>query len=114
MKYTILILVNATNQWLSMPRHERDVFVETEVRPIFDKYRDACDIKLFDADFTNSNVSDFLIVETSDMNAFGYMIGYLRESKTFAVPYFSIRELIIGVPNNFRGSLSIGDITGAR
>jgi hypothetical protein len=110
MNYTILILVNATPQWLSLQRSERDHFVENEIRPIFAKYGDSCKIKLFDSDFTNPSISDFMIVETEDLQAFGFMMGYLRESKTFATPYFELKELIVGVPNNFRGSLDIMDV----
>ncbi|WP_428330584.1 darcynin family protein [Mucilaginibacter sp.] len=110
MEYTILILVNATNQWLSLPRAERDEFVEKELQPILKKYSSSCNVKLYDSDFTHPAVSDFLIIETNDLKEYGYMIGYLRESKTFAVPYFEIKDLIVGVNNNFRGSLSIGNI----
>ncbi|MCW3465833.1 darcynin family protein [Chitinophaga nivalis] len=112
MEYTILILVNATSQWLSMPRTERDTFVETEFRPILQHYSNVCKVRLYDADFTHPGVSDFLIIETSDLQAFGYLMGYLRESKTLAAPYFSVKELVIGVPNNFRGSMAVSDITG--
>jgi Darcynin, domain of unknown function len=112
MNYTILILVNATPQWLSLQRSERDHFVETELQPIFAKYGHSCNIRLFDSDFTNPGVSDFIIVETEDLKEFGFMMGYLRESKTFAAPYFDIKDLIVGVPNNFRGSLDIADIRG--
>lgn len=111
MKYTILILVNATSQWLLLPRSARDAFVENELQPILKKFSSSCNIRLFDSDFTHSKISDFLIIETDDLNEYGYLIGYLRESKTFAAPYFEIIDLIIGVNNNFRGSLDIQDVT---
>jgi hypothetical protein len=110
MTYTILILVNATPAWLTLSRIERDRFVEHELRPILGKYAHSCTIRLFDCDFTNPDVSDFMIVETAEMKDFGFLMGYLRESGTFAVPYFEIKNLIIGVPNNFRGSIGIADV----
>ncbi|MBB6129534.1 darcynin family protein [Mucilaginibacter lappiensis] len=112
MKYTILILVNATGQWLTLPRAERDAFVENELRPIFKKFKTNCNIRLYDADFTHAHISDFLIVETDNLEDHAYLMGYLRESKTFAIPYFEVKELVVGVANNFRGSLAIEDITG--
>ena len=111
MEYTILILVNATNQWLLLPRKDRDSFVEKELQPVFEKFSSSCKIRLFDSDFTHSRISDFLIIETDNLKEYGYLIGYLRESKTFAIPYFEIKDLIIGVNNNFRGSLNIQNIT---
>ncbi|NSL88698.1 darcynin family protein [Chitinophaga solisilvae] len=110
MEYTILVLVNATSLWLSMPRTERDSFVEKEVRPILNHFSDRCNIRLYDADFTNAAISDFLIVETNDLSAFGFMMGYLRESKTFAAPYFTVQQLVVGVANNFRGSMDVKDL----
>jgi darcynin-like uncharacterized protein len=110
MNYTIVILFNATSQWLSMSRTERDHFNENELRPILRKYSDTCKISLFDSDFTHSSVSDFIIIETDDLIEYGYMMGYLRESKTLAAPYFEIKELVVGVPNNFRGSIDVKDI----
>lgn len=110
MQYTILILVKASHPWLSMPRAERDLFVENEIRPILSKYSDSCSIRLFDCDFTNAEVSDFFIIETADLIQYGYLIGYLRESKTLAVPYFEIKNIVIGVPNNFRGSMEVAKL----
>ena len=111
MRYTIIILVNATHQWLSLSRRERDEFIEGELRPIFKRYSDSCDIRLYDSDFTTAGISNFMIVETEDLSAFGFLMGYLRESKTLASPYFTIKQLVVGVPNNFRGSISIEEVS---
>lgn len=113
MNYTILLLVKATPQWLTLPRTQRDQFVQTEVRAVLDKFSDQCSIRLFDCDFTHAQVSDFMIIETGNLEQYGYLTGYLRESKTLAVPYFEIKDIIIGVPNNFRGSMNIDDIVQA-
>nr|MBB6148007.1 hypothetical protein [Mucilaginibacter sp. SP1R1] len=59
----------------------------------------------------HSRISDFLIIETHDLKEYGYLIGYLRESKTFAAPYSKLEDIIIGVSNNFRGSLNFQDIS---
>ncbi|MBC9909629.1 darcynin family protein [Chitinophaga varians] len=113
MQYTIILLAKATPQWLTKSRSERDQFVTTEVRPILDKFSDQCSVRLFDCDFTHAAVSDFMIIETSNLEHFGYLVGYLRESHTFAAPYFDVKDIIIGVPNNFRGSMNVDDIRKA-
>ncbi len=110
MQYTIVILVKASHKWLSMPRVERDAFVAGEIRPILNKYSDSCSIRLFDCDFTHPDISDFFILETADLVQYDYLIGYLRESATFAVPYFEVKNIVIGVPNNFRGSMNLEDV----
>lgn len=113
MNYIIILLVKATPQWLTLPRTQRDQFVQTEVRPILDKFAGQCSVRLFDCDFTHAQVSDFMIIETTNLEQYAYLIGYLRESKTLAVPYFDIKDIIVGVPNNFRGSMDIDDIRQA-
>ncbi len=113
MHYTIILTAKATAQWLTKSRPERDHFLETEVRPVLDKFADQCSVRLFDCDFTHAQVSDFMIIETDNLEHFGYLIGYLRESKTFAAPYFDVKDIIIGVPNNFRGPMNIDDIRKA-
>jgi hypothetical protein len=113
MKYTIVLLANATPQWMSLSREDRDQFVETEIRAILEKFKSSCRVRLFDSDFTHATVSDFMIIETDDLMAFGYLMGYLRESKTFAAPFFTVRELVVGVDNNFRGSINIGEVVAA-
>lgn len=110
MNYTILVLVNASHAWLSLKREERDLFVEKELQPVLQKYSDTCEIDIFDCDFTHASVSDFLIIKTTNLSDWGYLMGYLRESKTFAAPYFEVKDIVIGVPNNFRGSMNIDDI----
>jgi mRNA-degrading endonuclease RelE of RelBE toxin-antitoxin system len=110
MTYTILILTKTSSQWLTLPREKRDLFVQTELLPIFAKFAKTCSVKLYDSDFSNAHISDFVIIETENLEEYGHLMGYLRESKTFSIPYFEVKDIIIGTPNNFRGSLSVSDI----
>lgn len=96
-----------------LSREERDKFVEKEIRPLLAHFGETCSINIYDSDFTHANISDFIIIHTESLEQYGYLIGYLRESKTFAIPYFEIKELVVGVNNNFRGSIAINDIIGS-
>lgn len=110
MRYTIVILLNATPLWLSKSRAERDEFVNVELGPVLNHFSASCKVSLFDSDFTHAKVSDFMLVETDELETYGLMMGYLRESATLAAPYFVIQELVVGVANNFRGSMEIADL----
>ena len=110
MTYTIIMLLNTTQEFMRKTREERDEIVKTEVRPLFAHFREKCNISMFDCDFTNPNYSDFMILTTDSLEDYGYLMGYIRESQILSAPYFEIKELVIGVPQNFRGSINMADI----
>src|SRR5688572_32392005 len=61
--YTVLLLLNATPQWLSLTRDERSVFFEKEVMPIFQKVGKTVKVNFFDSEYFHSTVSDFMIIK---------------------------------------------------
>ena len=70
--YTILILMNATPEWLSLTRNERSIFFEKEVIPIFGKVGNSVNVKLCDSEYFNAQVSDFMILETTNLDDYKY------------------------------------------
>lgn len=99
--YTILVLMNATPQWLSLTRNQRSQFFEKQVMPIFQKVGQSVDVKLFDSEYFHAKVSDFMIITTSHLNQYKLLIELLRDSKIYGVPYFEIVEIIVGQENLF-------------
>lgn len=110
MTYTILILFNATAHFMGKDRSVRDEIVKNEIRPLITHFGEKININMFDCDFTHSKYSDFMIATTDNLEDFGYFMGYMRESQVLAAPYFEIKELVIGVPQNFRGSINMRDL----
>lgn len=94
--YTILVLLNASPQWLSLNRDERSQFVEEELKPIFSKVNPAVEIRLFDSEYFHAAVSDFMIISTKDLNQYKLLIEMLRDSKIYGVPYFEVKDIIVG------------------
>ncbi len=101
-KYTILILMNATPAWLSLSREARGEFFEKEVMPVFMKVGESVSVKLYDSEYFHGRVSDYLIVETTDLYQYKYMMEMLRDTKIYGVPYFDIVDIIPGQENAFR------------
>lgn len=99
--YTILVLMNATPQWLSLTRDQRSQFFEKQVMPIFQEVGQSVDVKLFDSEYFHAKVSDFMIITTSHLNQYKLLIELLRDSKIYGVPYFEIVEIIVGQENLF-------------
>ena len=99
--YTILILMNATPEWLSLTRNERSIFFENEVTPIFEKVGNSVKVKLCDSEYFHAQVSDFMILETTNLDDYKYLIEKLRDTKVYGIPYFIIKDIIIGQQNLF-------------
>ena len=100
--YTILILMNATPSWLSLSREERGNYFEKKVVPIFEKFSKSIRVRLFDAEYFHSKISDFMIVETTDLKQYRYFIEYLRDTKIYGEPYFEIKDIVPGRENAFQ------------
>jgi hypothetical protein len=99
--YTILVLMNATPQWLSLTRDQRSQFFEKQVMPIFQEVGQSVDVKLFDSEYFHAKVSDFMIITTENLNQYKLLIELIRDSKIYGVPYFEIVEIIVGQENLF-------------
>ena len=99
--YTILVLMNATPKWLSLTREERSKFVEKVITPIFVKVGQTVKIRLFYSEYFHGSVSDFMIVSTSSLDDYKLLIEMLRDTKIYGVPYFDIKDIIIGQENLF-------------
>jgi len=94
--YTILVLMNAAPEWLSLKRDERSKFVEKELKPIFIQVGKSVNIKIFDSEYFHSAISDFMVVSTTNLDDYKLLIELLRDTKVYGVPYFEIKDIIVG------------------
>ncbi|HBF21693.1 MAG: hypothetical protein CMI36_14885 [Owenweeksia sp.] len=99
--YTILILMNATPQWLALSRDERSAFVEKKLTPIFARVGQTVNIQMFDSEYFHAGVSDFMIVNTSHIDDYQLMMELLRDTEVYNAPYFEIKDIILGQENRF-------------
>ena len=99
--YTILVLMNATPKWLSLSRDERSKFFEEKVKPIFQKVGKTVKVGLYDSEYFHSKVSDFMLVNTTNLEDYKLLIELLRDTKIYGEPYFEIIDIIVGQENLF-------------
>jgi len=99
--YTILVLMNATPKWLSLSRDERSKFVEKELTPIILRVGKTVKVNFYDSEYFHSSVSDFMIVSTTVLDDYKLLIELLRDTKIYGVPYFEIKDIIVGEENLF-------------
>jgi len=99
--YTILVLLNATPQWLSLTREQRSTFFEEELTPIFLKVKSTTNVRMFDSEYFHSSVSDFIMINTTSLDDYKLLIECLRDTKIYSAPYFQIKDIIVGQENLF-------------
>lgn len=99
--YTILILLSATPQWLALSRSERTLFYERSILPLFKQLNSSLSVRFFDSEYFHARISDFLIISATELDQYKLLIELLRDSPVYAVPYFTVQDIVIGQENLF-------------
>lgn len=99
--YTVLVLMNATPQWLSLTREQRTGFFETSVAPAFQSVGKTVSVRLFDSEYFHATVSDFMIITAENLEDYQELIERLRDTRIYGAPYFEIKDVIVGQENRF-------------
>ena len=101
MKYSILVLYNATNNWLLLSREERGEIYQNEIMPVISKFEGKLNVRIFDSEAFHAKTSDFMIIECNDLKDHYYFMEYLRDTSIFGKPYIELIDIVIGVENGF-------------
>lgn len=99
--YTILVLMSATPSWLSLTRDQRSSFVEKDLLPIVQRVGETVNVRFFDSEYFHSSVSDFMLINTTNLDEYKLLIELLRDTKVYSAPYFEIKDIIVGQENLF-------------
>ncbi|SFB98998.1 Darcynin, protein of unknown function [Flagellimonas taeanensis] len=99
--YTILVLMGATPSWLSLTRDQRSSFVEKDLLPIVQRVGETVNVRFFDSEYFHSSVSDFMLINTTNLDEYKLLIELLRDTKVYSAPYFEIKDIIVGQENLF-------------
>jgi hypothetical protein len=99
--FTILLLMNATPQWLRLSREERSAYFEKSIAPVFTRVSKEVNVRLFDSEYFHATVSDFMIITTQNLDQYQLLIELLRDSKIYHEPYFEVKDIIVGQENRF-------------
>ncbi|WP_341227303.1 darcynin family protein [uncultured Arcticibacterium sp.] len=101
-KYTVLILYRATHLWLGLTREERSIIFDKELAPLLTKYNKSLNVRFFDSEAFHAHTSDFIIVETADLNQYYYFMEHLRDTSLFGKPYIELNNIIMGLEDGFK------------
>jgi hypothetical protein len=98
--HVVLVSLTALPAWLALTREERGRVVAEEVEPAAAAHP-ACTLRWIDAEAFTATCSDVLLVETEDLRAWTHLWERLRDSSLFAVPYFALEGIVLGVEDGY-------------
>jgi hypothetical protein len=102
MKYSVLIIYQATPLWLRLTRDERGVFFEKKVAPLIQKFHPSLAIRLFDSEAFHASISDFMLVECDNLKDYYFFMEHVRDTELFGKPYIVLKDVVVGMENGFQ------------
>ncbi len=100
-RYTIFILLQATEAWLRLPRTERDALARQHVITPLAKFP-ALRMRYFDAEAFSAACSDIMTIETENLTQYYDFIETLRDSPMINAPFFRMVQIIPAIEDGFR------------
>ncbi|TAE31755.1 MAG: hypothetical protein EAZ91_06480 [Cytophagales bacterium] len=102
MKYSVFVLYQALPAWLTLSRPQREAFFARKAAPIFAKYADTVQVRLFDAEAFHAQVSDIMLISCNDLNQYYFFMEALRDTELFSKPYIELKDVIVTRENGYR------------
>ena len=99
--YTIIMCYNFSNAWLGKTREQRKAFEMEHVAPIFARYDKLLKRRTYDAEGFVTEFTDFMIIETTDLAHYYYMVEELRDSRLLSDGLCSIDKVFIGIEDGY-------------
>lgn len=99
-KYTFFVHMNATKNWLSLSREERNSYFSESIGEIFSRYPSVT-VRLYDAEAFTTKCSDIAVYETENIQDYYFLVEELRDSKIFTEPYFEIVDIFPAIEDGF-------------
>jgi chlorite dismutase len=100
-RFTLFLMLEATEAWLRLPRDERRHLSDTHVGGALQRFP-ALRLRYFDAEAFTADCSDVMLIEADDLTAHYDFMEMLRDSPMLTVPYFRIVRIIPAIEDGFR------------
>ena len=97
--FTVFMLVKTQDAFLALSPADRLAWVEDAVVPILRDHPDVS-IRFFDSEFYNADVTDIVVWETTNLDAYQSAVERLRET-SFWGPYFAVQQIVPARENAF-------------
>jgi len=97
---TFFMSLRSQPTWLALSRQQRADFIAGVVRPIFAGYPQV-KLRFYDAEAFSGRCSDLAVFETTDVQAYAFLIDALRDTPFLGLPYFEVLEIIPAIEDGY-------------
>jgi hypothetical protein len=101
MKCTVLLMCNFDATWLAKSRDERKEFRAEHVLPLFGHYGHSVEARFFDSESFDATVSDFIVLEVTDIAEYFCFIEEIRDCRIVTDGYLHILESFVAVERGY-------------
>ena len=102
MSYGVFIGYTFTSKWLAMSWEARERFQQEHLLPVLGRYADRVRAQHYDAEAFCARPTDFMFLQTDDMDAYYFLIEELRETPLFSDGLAQIDVIHIGLADGYR------------
>lgn len=102
MKYSILLMLGATPKWWVMNKDYRINMFNQFLFPLLASYSDQIKFRVYNSEAFHAEISDFIILETINMENYYHFIKELKATKLFTGEYFAFNNIVLGAENGFK------------
>lgn len=100
MKWTIFVIMTATPQWLALSMEDRDTIANDCLKQAL--VDDRVTMRFYDAEAFSGTCSDIAVFETTDMQAYYFVMERLRNTALMSKPYFEVVNIIPAIEDGFQ------------
>ena len=99
-RFTFFMLLRSAPAWLRLSREDRQRFQATHIAPVLARYP-AVTVRFYDAEAFSGRCTDIGVFETTDLQAYTFLIDGLRDTAFFSEPYFEVVDVIPAVEDGY-------------
>jgi len=102
MKYSVLLMLSAKPGWLVMNKDYRTNMFDQFLFPLLSSYSDQIQFRVYNSEAFHAEISDFIILETINLENYYHFIKELKATKLFTGEYFKLNDIVLGAENGFK------------
>jgi len=102
MKYSVLLMLSARSEWLVMNKEYRTNMFNQFLFPLLHSYSNQIKFTVYNSEAFHAEISDFIILETVNLESYYHFIKELKATKLFTGEHFKLKDIVLGAENGFR------------
>ncbi len=95
-------MLKAKSAWWVMSKEYRQSMFQQNLFPLLASYSEYIQFQVYNAEAFHAKVSDFVTIETQNLEKYYQFLQKLKATKLFAGEYFELDDIIMGAENGFR------------